>query len=739
MKVAALQLAALLVALPSAFHAVQVARTGFDQSLGSIADVITTLEGILTDSQTAGKNENEAYATLRCDCDKDIDAKTTSIKDLTAEIAQSENKIEELQGSTGELSSDVAALKDAMAKNTQKQSDLEAVRNNEKKDYDALKLDLDAAIEQLRKATEELAAINADQTLGNAAADHTKFMGGFKSSLVSKKKATVKKALLSAESLLPPKQQRHIEALIQKAPFTGSYTSQSAEVIGILKNMKDTFEQNLATATEAEKKAKEAYDKVIATLKSEFSTMEGLYNDKQGLLSGNDDALGSKKTQLSTAKQSLDADQSSLATIRAGCADGEAHYEARKIYRANEDVALSQAIAILKGESSTFGKVQATSFLQVSAGKHQSAADAEWRQSAEAALRGIAVNGHAAKQVLILLEAGNPFTVVLAKIQEMIKVIDDEAEVDKTQKEWCEKERQLNNAAKDAKGNSITSLEGQISLLDEKIDHEQTGFKVSIKGKEADLEGVLKAMKDQTKIRADENKLYQESVRTLVKAEETITKAIKVLQAYYVDYYSKVVSKPIKQQTGKDFGNYKSQKTAGEGVISTLQTIFTATKEEEDKAHLDERKEQHDYEDAMQGLKTDESTMEEDIAKLKQLLAEAEQEREQAYEDKYNTEKDKMAIENYLKDIKIGCDFAIDKYADREAARTKEKAALNFAKTKLEGSPAFAAAELKDKHDAQGVCKETCVEDEVHVNCKACLAKVSVPGYCAGHPGTKGC
>lgn len=26
-----------------------------------------------------------------------------------------------------------------------------------------------------------------------------------------------------------------------------------------------------------------------------------------------------------------------------------------------------------------------------------------------------------------------------------------------------------------------------------------------------------------------------------------------------------------------------------------------------------------------------------------------------------------------------------------------------------------------------------------HVECKACLAEVEVPGYCAGHPGTQGC
>ena len=41
--------------------------------------------------------------------------------------------------------------------------------------------------------------------------------------------------------------------------------------------------------------------------------------------------------------------------------------------------------------------------------------------------------------------------------------------------------------------------------------------------------------------------------------------------------------------------------------------------------------------------------------------------------------------------------------------------------------------------ESYGDCKEPCVEDESHVKCKACMADVTIPAYCAGHEGTKGC
>jgi hypothetical protein len=125
---------------------------------------------------------------------------------------------------------------------------------------------------------------------------------------------------------------------------------------------------------------------------------------------------------------------------------------------------------------------------------------------------------------------------------------------------------------------------------------------------------------------------------------------------------------------------------------------------------------------------------------LKATLAENEKELMEAHNLLKETEKEKASIEAYLESIKAGCDFMEDNFDLRETRRASETSALEEASSLLKGSPAYKAWESADHLESLGECKDKCVESgEEHVVCKACLAKVEIPGYCAGHPDTEGC
>merc|ERR1719213_556085 len=141
----------------------------------------------------------------------------------------------------------------------------------------------------------------------------------------------------------------------------------------------------------------------------------------------------------------------------------------------------------------------------------------------------------------------------------------------------------------------------------------------------------------------------------------------------------------------------------------------------------------------MADLKAEQAELEKSLATLQQTLAEKEKELQQKNEELKQTEADKLAIERYLEKIKPGCDYITTNFDLRESNRGKEKAALEKAVELLKGTPAYKAAVVAAEEEAMGDCKETCVGREEHVECKACLAKVTVPGYCAGHAGTEGC
>jgi hypothetical protein len=84
----------------------------------------------------------------------------------------------------------------------------------------------------------------------------------------------------------------------------------------------------------------------------------------------------------------------------------------------------------------------------------------------------------------------------------------------------------------------------------------------------------------------------------------------------------------------------------------------------------------------------------------------------------------------------------MDHFVTRENARAQESDALRNVRATLQDSPVYQNAEKKAHLESLGDCVEFCdpakgVQD--NVECKACLAKVTIPGYCAGHPKTAGC
>merc|ERR1711972_1298595 len=114
------------------------------------------------------------------------------------------------------------------------------------------------------------------------------------------------------------------------------------------------------------------------------------------------------------------------------CAAKAKEYDNRVMMRANEEAALSEAIAILNSDAAfaAFGKVDATSvgFLQVGMKQLSPKEIASRKQSAQSALRGAPNSGRASK-ILALLAANNPFTIVLKEIQKMIDLIAEEGKV----------------------------------------------------------------------------------------------------------------------------------------------------------------------------------------------------------------------------------------------------------------------------------------------------------------------
>jgi len=752
MKITALVLLSILSAVPLA----EAGESREAEGKRTITKVVKLLQEMLDKSKEDGEADRVVFAKHKCYCDTNTEEKTKSVEELTTKIGVLENSIQELQGSTGKLSSEVAELSADIAKNEQARKQAEQMRADELEAFTKEEYDLTGAIKQLAAAVDELTAIGADQSL-QAADDHKKFMAGHDGSYL-KLRSSVKQALLAASQFSPKLgQPGKLKAFLQ-APFTGSYSANSGEVVGILQNMKDTFVSNLESARAAEQAAAEAHGKFMETKLSEHDTMTNSYNEKQATLGSNDDALSTKKSQLATSIETKEDDEAFLEKLGVMCSEKAEEYETRKMWRMNEEAAIANAIGILNSAKAhhAFGKVNTTSqgnastLLQLRAVRSHGA-----NKGQQASLRRLAkllqTAAHAQgstrlARVAALVDGKNPFVKVLVEIQKMKAVIAGEAKRDKSQLDWCTSERSANNDNLKAKEDMITAIGDDIASLGDAIDHPQTGLKTEIADTEESITENTKSQRDETSSRREENAVYQQDAKEAREAQKLISEAIGMLQTYYKKLKTALAQRKSKAKVMADpsppatwQGNYSGQSEKSSSVISMLEFILSETKKEEMTEHETEAEAQRSYEDRMAELKLSEKDLEASLVQSRQLLAEKEAELESKHAELAQTQREHITIARYLEKIKPGCDFITGNFQLRKSRRGEELSALEEAEKLLKETPGFQSASLEDKHKAFGKCKELCISDEASAECQACLGGVSVPGYCAGHPGTPGC
>eukprot|EP00418_Pyrodinium_bahamense_P091964 CAMPEP_0179036174 /NCGR_PEP_ID=MMETSP0796-20121207/13481_1 /TAXON_ID=73915 /ORGANISM="Pyrodinium bahamense, Strain pbaha01" /LENGTH=762 /DNA_ID=CAMNT_0020732451 /DNA_START=78 /DNA_END=2366 /DNA_ORIENTATION=+ len=729
----------------------------------TITQVVKLLEDMLAKSKQDGDTDREIYAKLKCYCDTNEQAKTEQIDSLSKQISEFESKIEELQGSSAKLSSECAKLKEDMAANELARTTAANQREEEAERYEALRLDLSESITQMNKSIDVLAEIGADQSLENAvAADHTKFMAGYPSTSLLKLQARVKEALSAASAFLADKQKFAVESFVQK-PFTGTYTAQSGEVIGILKNMRDTFKSNLDSATALENKQIQAYKSFGASMLDKHTKMSEMYDDKQTSLGDNDGELAAKKTQLTDAISEKEVREDFLSEMRPMCGKKAKEYQERNMLRASEDAAITEAIAILNRDSSfeLFGKVAATregstglALVQLLEVHPHASEPAPTRLAARRLLdEAAAGSGRSPRlaRAAALLEAGNPFDVVLLEIAKMIETIEEEAMIDRQELQWCNAERERSNGIITDTDEQILLLEGEIGDLNVDIEAPEVGLKAQIQSTEQGLQQNYQSQKSQTEMRTKENLAYQAEVDNLVKTKALLLSAMKVLTIYYqqIGGYAREEEEPVpvlpgeteaRPSTWEKEKGYKGQSEKGTSVIDMLTFIHDEVAKEEALAHTTEQSAQHAFEDSMAELKSGEASMQKNLADLRRTLADKEQELLEKQDDLRVTSATNAAAKAYLLKIKPGCDFITENIDHRDGRRQVETAALKKAAQLLKGTPAYKAAVAAADLESLGPCRSVCEEEgREHVKCQACLAKVSIPGYCAGHPDTLGC
>jgi len=681
-----------------------------DAMANPIRKVVTMLQKMQERVAAEGEEDKKLMTKFNCWCSNGAGALTKSIAEATSKVPQVRSSIEKGEAQLAQLKEDLKqhqtdrdAAKAASAEAT-------AIREKEAGAFASEKAESDANIAALSAA---IAAIS-------------KGMAG--SFLQSGAARRLRAAVLSARDLLDQDRTALVSFLAGSA--TSGYAPQSGEILGILKQLKDSMSAGLADATSAENVAIKNYEELVAAKSKEILALTKAIEEKtvrSGELGVN---IVEMEQDLSDTEKALSQDKQFLADMDKNCALKKEEYDANVKLRAEELVALADTIKVLNDDDSLelFKKTLpggSSSFaqLQASSGAQRAHALADIREAQRMYGR-----GRPELDFLALAIQGKKidFGKVSGMIDEMIKVLGREQQDDDHKKEYCSKQFDLSDDKK--KG-----LEHDISDLERAIADEEDGIAVITDEIASLAEGIKaldKAVADATEQRREEHQVYTELIASNSAAKEVLGFAKNRLNKFY---NPKLYLPPPKRELSEEqritlnlggalaptnapggiagtgiavlsqvsahthrkdapppppetFGAYSTKSGHATGVIEMIDLLIGDLDKEMTEAETDEKDAQAEYEQSMKDSATKRSDDSQAISHKGAAKAGLEGDLETHKGQKGAAGKELMATLKYVQSLHSECDWLIQYFDARKEAREGEVDSLRHAKAVLSGA-----------------------------------------------------
>jgi len=648
-----------------------------------VMKVVRLLQDMKAELEKEREEDEAVYESLDCWCKQNDQEKTKA-------IALGEARVEDLKSSMGEFAAKIEELREGLASTKEKlRKDKQALdesttmRMQEAQAFHGEETDMLQTIQAIKDALIVLGRHNPSLTQLRSVAkslEALKAMQMAKDTLGRDKLAVLKAFFQEAE-------EARSSSVLRKIPGFQSYTPQSGQIFGILRQMKEEFEANLSTAQKEEQKSISDYQALKEAKEAEIEA-----GKKQQMELEQEDAEFREKNaaayeEFTDTQAQLKIDQTFLMNLKKKCSATDAEYEARTKSRLEELVAVEDTIAFLNSDDAfeNFDKtVNSASFLQL---KQLSKGEHALRLRAAQALRRTGSAELAALAQAVQLDA---FTKVKAAIDAMVAELSKQSAEDSKHRDWCIDEMNKNNRTLAAAEDKKADLEATISDLTKTIET----LTKSIKEKMDSVTEMQAEMKKASEIREAENADFQQMVTDQQITQAILTKALDRMKKVYADnVYALNQGAPHIQTSGThtDPGNGPARfdeyekKPAGNKVISMIQTVLSDAKKMEDEARFAEVDAQGAYESFMQDSNKSIETYQRAIVNMSEEKAKSEQALQAAKTDLQGTTREIENLYGVLGDLHTSCDFVVNNFDARQDARAAEIDALKEAKAILSG------------------------------------------------------
>merc|ERR1719156_281391 len=298
----------------------------------------------------------------------------------------------------------------------------------------------------------------------------------------------------------------------------------SGEITGILKQMKDTMEADLADATAKEKEAIASFESMS---KAKAKEIQALTEEIEAKTVRHGEAkveLVNLKEDLSDTQEALVEDKKFLAELDKSCATKEAEWAERQKIRAEELLAVHETIKILNDDDALelFKKTLPTpALLQM---------ETTTKQLAQRAMTALGAPRDRRLNLIAMALKGKKvsFEKVIGMIDDMVKLLGEEQNSDDDKKAYCESEI-------DTTEDELKTLERKVSDLDKAMDEHRNGIEVvteEIAALEAGVKALDKEVAEATATRKEEHAEFVESLAANNAAVELLGIAKNRLQKF---------------------------------------------------------------------------------------------------------------------------------------------------------------------------------------------------------------
>jgi predicted nucleic acid-binding Zn-ribbon protein len=318
-----------------------------------VEKVVELIKELKTKITTDGANEQKIYDKFACWCETTSQRKADAIDEEKKQIGLSTTNILMLKGAISVLQSEVADNENKIEKNEDSMKTETGIRTKENGAYQESKSYMETTLSSLHTAIEVLRGAGT---------------GGDKGLFMMKVASSVRSAILDAPQIdsLPEEkskvlkrfleepvdflQQEPVDYYDQKAQAKASYSPASATIMGILKDMYDTFAADLEKSNTDESALQKAFEEHIATKEKANKDMKREILQKEEQSAQKASELSEAEATLAATTEQKSSDESIFESTRESCKAKSDEWDERGRLRTEQLVGINQALEILTSD-----------------------------------------------------------------------------------------------------------------------------------------------------------------------------------------------------------------------------------------------------------------------------------------------------------------------------------------------------------------------------------------------------